>query len=102
MLAAATASELTAETQGKDEGIEIPATALFSGDEPNKSFVWIVDAATKTLSRREVQLGDLARYGVLIKSGVNAGEWIVTNGVHTLEEGQKVQIMDRNGQGKAS
>ena len=83
-------------------GIQVPATAVFTGEDMSKNFVWVVDEAASTLSRREVQLGDLARYGVLIKSGLNAGEWIVTKGVHSLKEGQQVQIMDKAGQGKAS
>ena len=75
-------------------GIEIPATAVFSGDDPPKSYVWIVDEATKTLSRREVQIGQLARFGVLIKSGLKPGEWIVIKGVHSVDEGQQVRILD--------
>ena len=75
-------------------GIEIPATAVFSGDDADKSFVWVVDEASKTLSRREVQIGKLARFGVLIKDGLKPGEWIVVKGVHSVEEGQLVRILD--------
>ncbi len=75
-------------------GIEIPATAVFSGDDATKSFVWIVDEASKTLSRREVQVGKLGQFGVLIKDGLKPGEWIVVKGVHSVEEGQQVQILD--------
>ncbi len=75
-------------------GIEIPATAVFSGDDPNKNFVWVVDEASKTLSRREVQIGKLAQFGVLIKDGLKPGEWIVVKGVHSVEEGQQVRILD--------
>ena len=75
-------------------GIEIPATAVFSGADPNKSYVWIVDEETKTLSQREVQIGKLARFGVLIKGGLKPGEWIVVKGVNSLEDGQQVRIID--------
>ena len=75
-------------------GIEIPATAVFSGDDADKSFVWVVDEASKTLSRREVQIGKLAQFGVLIKDGLKPGEWIVVKGVHSVEEGQLVRILD--------
>lgn len=83
-------------------GIQIPATAVFSGDAPNKSFVWIVDEPTKTLSRREVQIGKLSRFGLLITAGLNAGEWIVTKGVHSLTEGQQVRILDATKQEEKS
>ncbi|MGD1982616.1 MAG: efflux RND transporter periplasmic adaptor subunit [Chromatiaceae bacterium] len=75
-------------------GIEIPATAVFSGDDPNSSFVWIIDEASKTLSRREVQIGKLAQFGVLVTDGLSPGEWIVVKGVHSVEEGQEVRILD--------
>lgn len=75
-------------------GMQIPATAVFSGDDVSKNFVWVIDEENKTLSRREVQLGPLARFGVSIRSGLEAGEWIVTKGVHSLEEGQQVRILD--------
>ena len=75
-------------------GIQIPATAVFSVDDPNRSFVWVVNEAAGTLSRREVQLGMLSRFGVLIQSGLDSGEWIVTKGVHTLSEGEQVWILD--------
>ncbi len=75
-------------------GLEIPATALFTGADSTKSFVWIIDEANKTLSRRTVEVGKLSKFGVLIKSGLKPGEWIVTKGVNTLDEGQQVRIID--------
>ena len=75
-------------------GIQVPATAVFTGDDMSKNFVWIVDESTSTLSRREVELGKLGRFGVLIKSGIEPGEWIVVKGVHSVKEGEKVRILD--------
>jgi len=75
-------------------GLEIPATALFTGADSTKSFVWIIDEANKTLSRRTVEVGELSKFGVLIKSGLKPGEWIVTKGVNTLDEGQQIRIID--------
>ena len=75
-------------------GLEIPATALFTGADSTESFVWIIDEANKTLSRRTVEVGKLSKFGVLIKSGLKPGEWIVTKGVNTLDEGQQIRIID--------
>ena len=80
--------------------MQIPATAVFSGDDGSKNFVWIIGAENKTLSRREVERGQLARFGVLINSGLKPGEWLVTKGVHSLEEGQQVRILDTATGGK--
>lgn len=83
-------------------GIQIPATAVFTDADRSKNFVWIVDESTATLTRREVEVGTLGRFGVLIKSGINPGEWIVTKGVHSVKEGEKVRILDIARKGKAS
>ena len=75
-----------------DHGYEIPVTAAFS-DEEDKTYVWIIDEETKTVSRREVQTGQLSDTGILITEGLEPGEWIATAGVHTLREGQQVKII---------
>jgi len=77
----------------KEVGIEVPATAVFSAGDPDKSFVWVVDDTDKTLSRREVQIGQLTSFGIMVKAGLEAGEWIVVKGVHSLAEGQQVRII---------
>ena len=83
-------------------GLEIPATALFTGADSTKSFGWIIDEANKTLSRRTVEGGKLSKFGVLIKSGLKPGEWIVTKGVNTLDEGQQIRIIDAAKENAAS
>jgi len=75
-------------------GIVIPATAVFSAGDKSKNFVWIIDETTKTISRRDVEVGKLARFGVNITSGLKAGDWMVVKGVHTLDEGETVRIRD--------
>ena len=54
----------------------------------------MIDEASKTLGRREVQIGKLGRFGMLIQDGLKPGEWIVVKGVHSVEEGQQVRILD--------
>jgi RND family efflux transporter MFP subunit len=75
-------------------GIQIPATAVFTGAEPGKSYVWIVDESSKTLSRREVEVGGLSRFGTRIRAGLEPGELIVVKGVHSVSDGQQVRILD--------
>lgn len=74
--------------------IQIPATAVFTGAEPGKSYVWIVDESSKTLSRREVELAGLSRFGTRIRAGLEPGELIVVKGVHSVSDGQQVRILD--------
>ena len=52
----------------------------------------MIDPKTGIVSRREVTLGLLTNFGMLV-NGIEAGEWIATAGAHYLEEGQRVRIM---------
>ena len=83
-------------------GIQIPATAVFAQQDPTKSFVWVIDEASKVLERREVEIGRLTDFGVVVRSGLEAGEWVVTKGVHSVKEGQVVRIMDLSSGGASS
>jgi RND family efflux transporter MFP subunit len=79
-------------------GIQIPTTSLFAEDDPEKSYVWVIDQATNTLERREVQTGDLSEFGILVKSGLEAGEWVVVAGASLLSAGEEVTILGTSGE----
>ena len=74
-------------------GLEIPVSAVFSADDPEKTYVWVVDEPTMTVRRREVNTGELLDRGIRLLSGVDPGEWVVTAGVNSLQEGQQVTIL---------
>jgi RND family efflux transporter MFP subunit len=77
-------------------GYEVPLTAVFS-DEGQTSYVWVIDEASKTVSRREVQTGELSPRGIYILGGIKPGDWVATAGVHYLREGQEVRLLGSNG-----
>ena len=83
-------------------GLEIPAPAIFSGEDPAKSYVWVIDEATKTVQRREVTVGRLGSTGILIRAGLEPGEWVVVRGANTVREGQQVRVADFTGRDSAS
>jgi RND family efflux transporter MFP subunit len=73
--------------------VDLPATALLEKD--GKTQVWVVDPAGK------VQLRDVVLLGrdegtITVKSGIAAGERVVTVGVHSLAPGQVVKIAGEN------
>ncbi|MEM7022462.1 MAG: efflux RND transporter periplasmic adaptor subunit [Pseudomonadota bacterium] len=77
----------------QDQGYQVPLDALFT--EPGgETYVWIVDEASGALSKREVQKGAIAPIGVVV-TGLEAGEWILTAGVNSVAEGQRVRILDQ-------
>ncbi len=85
--------------EAREVGIQIPATAVFTGADPSQSFVWVIDEASNTLVRREVETGRLSEFGVLIRNGLQAGDWIVVAGVSALDEGDEVVRLGDEGGG---
>lgn len=77
--------------------ITVPMSAIFTADTAEDSFVWVIDEATQTVSKRSVVLGSLTDQGIVVTEGLKVGEWIATAGVHYLREGQKVKIMSSEG-----
>ncbi|MBR7748033.1 efflux RND transporter periplasmic adaptor subunit [Undibacterium sp. BYS107W] len=69
--------------------VRLPLTALFQ--EKNVSSVWIVESGAVKLV--PVQIGSTSGEDVLISSGIQAGQTVVTAGVNLLKVGQKVHIL---------
>jgi len=66
----------------------IPLAALTEIN--GKKLVWVIDAENKA-QPREVTAGEFTEDGVVIVSGLQAGEKIAIAGVHTLVKGQPVK-----------
>ncbi|MFQ5936095.1 MAG: efflux RND transporter periplasmic adaptor subunit [Acidiferrobacterales bacterium] len=92
MAGKATGEVKTPDRQQRND-IIIPVTAVFSPEKGTDSYVWVVDDATKQVSRRQVVARRLADAGIVIEQGLKPGEWVATAGVHFLQEGQKVRIL---------
>ncbi len=75
--------------------VEVPQEAVFA-DGGDASHVWVVDAATSTVSSRTVRMGRLRGDRVEVLEGLTPGERIVVAGVHHLREGQEVRLMHPN------
>jgi multidrug efflux pump subunit AcrA (membrane-fusion protein) len=70
----------------------VPISAVFdAGQGPS---VWVVDPVTATLSAARVGLAGYDSDSVFIGSGVPEGAKIVALGVHKLEQGEKVRVVD--------
>jgi len=82
------------------ERLLVPPSAVFTDDaDVRRQLVWVVDAASGVVEPREVRLGRVTAAGVTVEEGLEAGEWVVVAGVHSLEPGQKVRIEDASGEG---
>jgi len=76
---------------GSSANLLVPIAAVFSPESGDRSFVWVIDEGSNTVSRREVRLGDLGTAGVTVQEGLQAGETIATAGANYLTEGQQVR-----------
>jgi len=71
--------------------IEIPSSSLTMMED--KPAVWVVDTKNQNVHRQEITLARYAPDSVIVTSGLNAGERVVTAGVQTLHEGQVVKVL---------
>lgn len=74
---------------------KLPLSAL--REEQGKTAVWVVDEATMTVALRPVQVLGTQGNEVVIGSGLNPQQIVVTAGVHVLEPGQKVKLFAQPG-----
>jgi RND family efflux transporter MFP subunit len=79
-------------------GIQVPVGAIFTLEAEAQSYVWVIDGESKTIAKRSVSTGEITATGIRVTAGLVPGEWIVIAGVHSLEEGQKVQLLSGKGE----
>ena len=81
----------TVEVDGQaTSSLSVPQSALFKiSGQPQ---VWVVDQKTGKVAARSVRLGELTGDRAAIVSGLAAGEWVVTAGVHKIAPGQQVRV----------
>ena len=70
--------------------IELPMSALLEKDGADK--VWIVDPGTSSVSARDIKIASKNTATFTVAEGLEAGMRVVTAGVHSLSEGQKVKV----------
>jgi RND family efflux transporter MFP subunit len=70
----------------------LPLTAIFDPDGAPR--VWVVDPKTSRVMQRPVTLVQMQKNSVLVGSGLNDRDVIVTVGVNLLHDGQQVRIAE--------
>ncbi|PIV48114.1 MAG: hypothetical protein COS20_01185 [Gallionellaceae bacterium CG02_land_8_20_14_3_00_60_115] len=79
---------LNAADMSKRKGYRVPLTAIFQQGE--QAALWVV-AADNTISLRRVNVAAYLDEGALISGGIEAGERIVSAGVHKLTAGEQIR-----------
>jgi multidrug efflux pump subunit AcrA (membrane-fusion protein) len=87
-------AEISEGGDSEDGGPLVPVSAVFSPEDSQQSFVWVINTETNKAERRPVQTGRLTALGIVVTDGVTAGEWVDTAGVNSLREGQAVRLLE--------
>jgi len=78
------------------EGIaRLPLTAVMQ--QQGRPAVWLVDTASMTVKVQPVSVAGADGNDVIVASGLQPGQRVVTAGVHVLTPGQKVKLYGENG-----
>lgn len=73
-----------------DNAVVVPVTALRHGNDGD--FVYVLNAAARTVSQRPVQRGQATVDRIVIASGLQAGEQVITEGADRLKDGASVAL----------
>lgn len=75
--------------------VSVPVTAVASDMQNKTDYVWVYDPTTSEVTKRIITVGGL--YGtesIVVKDGLKADEEVVTAGVYSLQQGQKVKVLN--------
>lgn len=85
-----------AEVSGNDAAgiVSVPASAVQNNH--GKTQVYVYDEKAGVVKARNVTVASVQRDGTMqVNSGLNSGETIVASGVHHVNDGQKVKLLEK-------
>ena len=82
--------------RGAQSASLLPSTSVYQTVD-GKPAVWVFDPAAGRVSLRPVTIAQYREDGIVIGSGLAAGEWIVATGANKLHEGQHVRPYEAAG-----
>lgn len=72
--------------------VTIPLSAIF--EDEGQTVVWVYVPTSQSVTKRRIALKKLSKTGAaLVSEGVQAGEIVISAGVHSLQEGMKVELL---------
>jgi membrane fusion protein, multidrug efflux system len=76
----------------RDDAIKLPLTAVLQ--QQGQPAVWLLDRGSMTVKLQPIAVAGADANEVVVASGLEPGQTVVTAGVHTLTPGQKVALYD--------
>ena len=74
-----------------NEGMEIPARAIF--EQEGKNYVWVYNPADSTINKKLIVIEGLQKGKTIEVKGLEENDKIVETGVKQLYEGEKVNVI---------
>lgn len=71
----------------------LPVEALVK-DNSSTPFVWVVSPSDHRVQKRSIHPVELSPAGVEVEGDLRPGEWVITAGVHQLQDDQQVRILE--------
>jgi RND family efflux transporter MFP subunit len=85
-------AEVTMLFHSSEGSILIPPSAMFSDE--NKNCVWLYSGSEGKVTKKTVEIAGFSSGGkIKVLSGISLGDTIVDAGVHSLSEGQSVEVI---------
>lgn len=81
---------VTVNMSDDEKVMRLPRSAILNKD--GKTMVWLVDPLTSTVALHAIEIAVEDGRGVRVKAGLDAAARVVTAGVHSLKDGQKVRL----------
>ena len=83
-----TATVMLSGEKSTAKNMALPTSAV--RQEGGKTAVWVVDPNSMTVKSQAIEVSGIQDNMVVVSSGLQPGQQVVTAGVHVLSEGQKV------------
>jgi RND family efflux transporter MFP subunit len=74
--------------------LQIPASALTMVEKTPA--VWLIDPSTQSVALRPIEIAQYTTGAVVLSKGLQSGDRVVTAGVQSLRQGQKVRAMEED------
>jgi multidrug efflux pump subunit AcrA (membrane-fusion protein) len=88
-------ASVTLSEPGQGPLARLPLSALFN--QGDGASLWVVDKTSRAVSRRPVTVAGHDGRDVLVASGVAEGDLVVALGVHKLDPGAQVRVVQTLG-----
>lgn len=92
------AGKVTGKVDKEDNSntLTVSSSALLTEGPDQQTFVWVIDSNNQ-VHKQLIKIGELTPTGVSVLQGLKPNDWVVIAGIHSLNEGETVTILNQEG-----